>query len=298
MDGQIAVLAVAEKGSFEAAGQYLGIGKSAVRKRVQSVESELGTTVFRMVGRRMMPTEAGSLYVLAARESIRHALLGVDRVRALVRIQSNDLRIGYSSYLNTRLLEVVRRIQPVGLDLGSVTRESLTTKEAVIGVLQGDLHVGFGILPVLESDLFTRVLLEEPLMACLPVGHHLATHSTVHPEELENEPMISVSRKGLPGRHGEIVSHFESLGISLKFAADALSIQEALWMVTKGIGISLMAKSTASAYRHNAIVRPLSDRLLTVKSGIFTRRDHGHKLLHEFVESAWAETAGLRASPA
>jgi hypothetical protein len=33
VDGQIAVLAVAEKGSFEAAGKYLGIGKSAVRKK-------------------------------------------------------------------------------------------------------------------------------------------------------------------------------------------------------------------------------------------------------------------------
>jgi len=47
MDGQIAVLAVAEKGSFGAVGKYLGIGKSAVRKRVQSVESELGTPLSR-----------------------------------------------------------------------------------------------------------------------------------------------------------------------------------------------------------------------------------------------------------
>jgi DNA-binding transcriptional LysR family regulator len=50
MDGQIAVLAVAEKGSFEAAGKYLGIGKSAVRKRVRSVEGELGTSLFRAEG--------------------------------------------------------------------------------------------------------------------------------------------------------------------------------------------------------------------------------------------------------
>ena len=37
MDGQVAVLPVAEKGSFEAAGKYLGIGKSAVSKRVRGV---------------------------------------------------------------------------------------------------------------------------------------------------------------------------------------------------------------------------------------------------------------------
>jgi LysR family transcriptional regulator, benzoate and cis,cis-muconate-responsive activator of ben and cat genes len=46
MDEQIAVLAVADKGSFEAAGKYLGVGRSAVRKRVQSVENELGASIF------------------------------------------------------------------------------------------------------------------------------------------------------------------------------------------------------------------------------------------------------------
>lgn len=297
MDGQIAVLAVAEKGSFEAAGKYLGIGKSAIRKRVQSIERELGTPVFRAIGKRMLLTEAGSLYILSARESIRQAWLGLDRVHALLRAQTNDLRIGYSTYLNSRLLDIVRRIQPQGVSSLSVTRESLMTYQAVAGVLQGDFHVGFGIIPLLEPDLSTRLLLEEPLMACLPAGHRLSTRTTIRPEDLEKEAVVSLSRKGLPGRHQEIVTHFESLGVSLKFVADAYSVKEALWLVTQGAGVSLMTKFSATAYRNDVVVRPLSDRLLTVKSGIFTRRDHDQKLIHDFVNLAWAETATLRANP-
>jgi DNA-binding transcriptional LysR family regulator len=224
-------------------------------------------------------------------------LLGVDRVQALLRANANNLRIGYSTFLNTRLLDIVRRIQPEGTDAALVTRESLITHQAVAGVLQGDFHVGFGILPILESDLSTRLLLEEPLMACLPVGHRLATRSTIRPEDLGNEPVVSVSRKGLPGRHQEIVTHFESLGVSLKFAADAYSTKEALWLVTQGAGVSLMTKFSASAYRYDVVIRPLSDRLLTVKSGIFARRDHDQKLIQDFVDLAWAETAALRANP-
>jgi LysR family transcriptional regulator, benzoate and cis,cis-muconate-responsive activator of ben and cat genes len=195
MDGQIAVLAVAEKGSFEAAGKYLGIGKSAVRKRIQSVESEVGTPLFRIVGKGMVPTEAGNLYLLPARESVRQAWLGLDRVQALLRAQTNNLRIGYSTHLNNRLLDIVRRIQPQGVGSLSVTRESLMTYQAIAGVLQGGLHVGFGIIPLLEPDLSTRLLLEEPLMACLPVGHRLSTRATIRPEDLENEPVVSLSRK-------------------------------------------------------------------------------------------------------
>jgi DNA-binding transcriptional LysR family regulator len=297
MDGQIAVLAVAEKGSFEAAGRYLGIGRSAARKRVHSVESETGTPLFRILGKVMVPTEAGNLYLLSARESVRQAWLGLDRVQAFLRAQTNDLRIGYSTYLNTRLLDIVRRIPPTCIGSPSVTRESLMTYQIVEGVLQGDLHVGFGILPVMEPDLSTRLLFEEPLVACLPVGHHLATRSTIRPEELADEAMISIMRKVLPGRHEEIVRHFESLGVSLRFVAEAISLKEALWLVTQHVGIALMTRFSAMSYRSEVVVRPLSDRLLTVKSGILTRRDHDQKLITDFVDLALAETAALRASP-
>ena len=135
MDEQIAVLAVAEKGSFEAAGKYLGIGRSAARKRVQSVESEAGTPLFRMVGKVMLPTEAGNLYLLSARESVRQAWLGLDRIQAFLRAQTNDLRIGYSTYLDTRLLDIIRRIPATGIGPPSLTRESLLTDQIVAGVL-------------------------------------------------------------------------------------------------------------------------------------------------------------------
>lgn len=297
MDGQVAVLAVAEKGSFEAAGKYLGIGRSAARKRVQSVESEAGTSLFRMVGKVMVPTEAGNLYLLSARESVRQAWLGLDRVQAFLRAQTNDLRIGYSTYLNTKLLDIIRRIPPTGIGSPLVTRESLMTYQIIAGILQGDLHVGFGILPVMEPDLATRLLFEEPLIACLPMGHHLAAKSTIRAEDLADEPILSIMRKVLPGRHEEIVAHFESLGISLKFTSDASSLKEALWLVTQRVGIALMTRFSATSYRSEIVVRPLSDRLLTVKSGILTRRDHDQRLITDFVDLAWAETAALRANP-
>lgn len=294
MDGQIAVLAVAEKGSFKAAGEYLGVGKSAVRKQIENIDQELGAHVLRFSGGRIVLTQAGDIYLPDPRESVRRARLGVDRVRAFVKIQTNDLRIGYSTYLNSKLLEVVRRIQPEGNASMSITRESLLTHQAVTGVLEGEFHVGFGILPIPEPDLYTRLLLEEPVVACLPVGHHLATKSTISPEDLGNEPMVSVSKRGLPGRHEEIVTHFESLGVPLRFVADAYSIKEALWPVTQGAGVSLMTRFSASSYRHEVVIRPLSDRLLTVKSGIFTRRDHDQKLVKDFVDLAWNETTSLR----
>jgi DNA-binding transcriptional LysR family regulator len=269
MDGQIAVLAVAEKGSFEAAGKYLGVGKSAVRKRVRSIDSELGTPVFRSAGKGMVPTDAGNIYLPVARESVRQASLGVDRVRAFVRVQTNDLRIGYSSHLNARLLAIIAQLRLRLFDSLQIRTESLLTRQVIFRVLQGELNVGF--LPVEEPDLFARQLMEEPLIVCLQSGHRLGVKREIQPEEFENEPMIAVGRKALPGKHEEMVAHFESLGVSLRFVADAYLPREALWQVGQGNGLALMTRSSADTSRSDIVLRPLTDRLITVKSGVFIR---------------------------
>jgi len=299
MDEQIAVLAVAEKGSYEAAGKYLGITKSAVRKRVLRVGSQLGTPVFQLEGKGMVPTEAGNVYLPGIRESVRHASLAVDRVRGFVRVQANDLRIGYSSHLHTKLLAIIAQLQAQNHSSVPIQHESLLTQQVVASVLQGHLQVGFGFLPIREPELFTQQLMEEPLMVCLQEGHRLGAKRAIQPEELENEALISVARKALPGTHDELVGHFESLGIALRFVADAYLSKEALWMVGQGVGFALMTRSSATPLPSGIVVRPLLDRLLTEKSGLFARHDHGRNgsSIKQFVERAWAETAVLRAAP-
>ena len=118
-------------------------------------------------------------------------------------------RVAYSTYLNTRLLEIIRRL---AVRSTHVVRESLSTRQAIWGVLRGNLHAGFGILPILETDIAARLLFEERLMACLPVAHRLAAKSTIQPEDLENEPLVSLARKEVPGKHGEIIRHFAEHG--------------------------------------------------------------------------------------
>lgn len=294
MDSQIAVLAIAERGSFAAAGKYLSITKSAIRKQIHSIEIELGTPIFKFLGKQMVPTEAGNIYLPEARESVRHARLGVERVHAFVRAQAKDLRIGYSSYLSERLLDIISQLQPHGIHPAQNGKESLLTWQVIAKVLRGELDVGFGFLPIQESSLFVRQLMEEPLMVCLPSGHRLVSKHAIEPEDLANEPNIAVARKALPGRHNEIVRYFESLGSPLRYVADALSPKEALWLVGKNIGLSLMTRSSAAPLRSDVVLRPLSDRLLTVKSGVFATRDHDQSFIEEFIEKAWKETAVLR----
>lgn len=293
MDGQIAVLALAEKGSYAAAGKVLGVGTSAVRKQVEGVTAELGALLFQRVDRRLVPTEAGRIYIVEARESVRRARLGLDRVQAYIRARSSDLRIGYSSHLSESLLDIIVRLRPNSV--GQQEFDSLLTYQVVSQVLQGKLHLGFGFLHVHQPELMIRPLTEEPLMVCLPAGHRLAARQSIEPVDLESEPMIAVARKPLPGRHQEIVEYFESEGVFLKFVRDAYLPREALWQVSRGTGITMMTRSSAAPVRSDVVLRPLSSQLLTIKSGVFVRRDQYTGKVREFVDKVSAATAALRA---
>ncbi len=109
-----------------------------------------------------------------------------------------------------------------------ITRESLLTHQAVTGVLEGEFHVGFGNPAHPGPDLYTRLLMEEPVVACLPVGHHLATKSRLAGRPGERAYECLCRKEGFPADMQRIVTHFESLGVPLKFVADAYSIKEAL----------------------------------------------------------------------
>ena len=294
MDGQIAVLTVAEKGSFAAAGETLDVTTSTVRKQVEGFAAEAGTPIFERVGNRLVPTVAGGICLPEIRESVRHARLGINRVHAFVRAQAKDLRIGYSSCLSESLLDIIARLQPEGSIPGL---KSLLTQQVVSQVLHGKLHVGFGFLPIHQPDLVVRTLMQEPLVACLPAGHRLIARQSVEAEDLVSEPMIALARKALPGRHKEIVEYFEGEGVFLKFACDAYLPKEALWLVSRGLGVALMTRSSAVPLRPDIVLRPLSNQLLTVNSGVFGLRDLHTGYIKEYVEKVWTATAVLRPKP-
>lgn len=296
MDGQIAVLAVAEKGSYAAAGKMLGITTSAVRKQVEGVSTEAGTPLFMRFDNRLVPTKAGGIYIAEIRQSVRRARLGLERVHAFVRAQISDLRVGYSSHLSERFLEVLVRWQ--GESSGQAEFVSLLTHQIVSQILQGRMHVGFGYMPFQQPELIVRPLFEEAMMACLPQGHRLALKKEIDPVDLESEPMIAVGRKLLPGWHKEVVEYFESEGVFLKFVRDAYLPREALWLVSRGVGITLMARSSAAPVRPNVVLRPLSSQLLSIKSGVFVRRDQYTGRVKEFVDRISAAAASLQPQPA
>jgi DNA-binding transcriptional LysR family regulator len=293
MEGLVAVVTVAQEGSLERAGKVLGLSKSAIGKHVVIVETEVGASLFDRRNGRWALNEEGRLFAPKASQSILYARMGRDLVQSHVRLRTNRLFVGYSTFLHPRLIDVIKHIRLERRSDVRIDYESWLTEGIVHGVRQGELHAGFGYLPVKDAELRVYEVFEEPVIVCLPNGHSLSVKQSIRPEALEGLPMIAVGRRPLPSVCEETEDYFRSLGLELNFIEECFSSNEALHSVAHGTGICLLPASLARS-GDGVVVRPLSDRLFTYKSGVFLRQDNEDASVEDFLNMVRERTDAVR----
>ncbi|MHB1936784.1 MAG: LysR family transcriptional regulator [Acidobacteriaceae bacterium] len=283
MEGIITVVALAETGDTVKAAELLNVGPSAIQKRLTKTESALVTKLFRRTAHGIVMTSDGKTYCSEAIFALEHAVLAEDKVAAVHKLRDKRLLLGHSTHLPRRLLTLLAQIKSENMEAMTIEDESGLSKEIERKVAHGLLHVGIGFLPVRHSVLATQVLMEEPLVLCLPKKHPLATRALLRPEDLDRLPVVAVARQPFPDFHEEVAEFYRGFGIELAVVADAFAPAEALYLVEQGIGVCFLSQSAAS--QNSAIVAiPLSTRILTRKCGVFYRDDNHHPTLRRFVK--------------
>ncbi len=81
--GVVAFIAVATEGSFARAGERLHIGRSAVSRSVQKLESQLGTRLFQRTTRATSLTREGELFFENCRPGVERILQALEEMRDL-----------------------------------------------------------------------------------------------------------------------------------------------------------------------------------------------------------------------
>lgn len=281
IDVLVAVVALVERRTYESAGEELSLSASAVHKRVRIAENLLGQRLFIGTDEGMLLTKEGQLFYPDAARTVEQALLAEEKMKSFVELNAGRLLVGHSTFLPPKLLGFVMRLDddiPAELRIEHFPglTASLTKR-----VVDGTLHAAFGELSVVHPALLSRQLLEEPVVVCMSKSHPLALKPLIRFQDLDDVPLIAVSREPSPAQHVEIEEHFEGSGVRLNIVADAFGPPEALNMVEQNMGICLLGASAAKSSL--VIAKPLSIRTLTRKMGLYVRDDNRHPALNEFV---------------
>jgi DNA-binding transcriptional LysR family regulator len=239
------IRAIAETGSFTAAGEKLHVSQSAISRQILLLEDELGEPVFHRIGRRIRITHAGeSLLQLSHRvfRDVQDTVSAISDTRESLR-GSVGLVGGMTVclYVFPTLLAEVRRIHP-NLDM-RVTVGSTIRSVEMLRSGAGDL--GLLTLPIEASDLESVPLLQEELLVVTYPTHPLAARKRIVTTDLDDEPFVlfetgSVTRK-------LVEAFFARERITPPFIMETENVEIIKAMVRCGLGISIIPWQAAAA---------------------------------------------------
>ena len=261
------IRAIAESGSFTAAGEKLHVSQSAISRQILLLEEALGEPVFHRIGRRIRITTAGE----ALLQLSNRVFQDLDETVSAISDKQESLRgtmrlVGGMTvclYVFPALLAEVRRVHP-NLDL-KVTVGSAERSIAMLRSGFGDL--GLITLPVEANDLVSVPVLHEELLLITYPSHPLALKKQVTAADLTRQPFILFETGSITRRIVEQFFMRERIEPALVMETENVEIIKA--MVRHGLGISIIPwQAAADDVRHKRL-------FCTRISGQFLQRETG-----------------------
>lgn len=239
------IRAIADTGSFTAAGEKLHVSQSAISRQIILLEDELGEPVFHRIGRRIRITPAGESLLQLSHRVFQDLQETVSTIRDKRESLRGTMRLvggmTVCLYVFPALLAEVRRIHP-NLDL-KVTVGSTDRSIAMLRSGAGDL--GMITLPVEATDLVGVPVLEEELLLVTYPSHPLARRRTISAADLDKQAFVlfetgSITRK-------LVESFFAREGIAPDIIMETENVEIIKAMVRNGLGISIIPWQAAAA---------------------------------------------------
>ena len=253
-------VAAVREGSVTRAAKKLNMAQPPLSRQIHQLEEELGVLLLERGSRPLRPTEAGRFFY-------EHALSVLDRTEAMLmmtrrlgQIERGRFGIGFvGSILYGPLPNMVRRFHATFPDL-KVEMLELSSIQQVSALKEGQIDVGFGRLHVEDSAVQREVLLEEPLVAALPIGHSLLDHAgPLRLEDLVSHPLIVYPSKPRPSYADQVLSILHERGLRPSLFREVRELQTALGLVAAAIGVSLVPAAVQRLRRDDVVYRPLED---------------------------------------
>ncbi|MEM9309845.1 MAG: LysR family transcriptional regulator [Pseudomonadota bacterium] len=283
------LLVIAETGSFHKAARRMGLGQSAVSRRVQKFEDTLGVSLFERRPNGARLTQAGLEFASSSRSILRDLELAIETVQAAGRADGGQLRIGIIASMSRGPLRnlisaFVREHQDVEICICESNRSELLTElshrrlDAVVAAGTPDPAVGDGLL-----------LAREPVYLAIPADHKWAQCTRIAWEDVRDLTFIVSADEPGPEIHDYILRQVSDLGQTVKVRRHRLAREGIMTLVGLGFGASLVADHWLGVSYPNVAFIPIGDVGQSVPFSITWRPENDNPALRRFMSLARIE---------
>ena len=183
-------MAVAKFGSFSRAAVQCHVSQPALSEQIQRLETAIGKALLNRNHRRIVPTEAGQILVLGAKEILEKMENTERKIRCSGEPHIGDVTFGIlptiAPFLLTHLLDSFVAHSP-GTQV--VVRESLTEQSLEL-IEAGKLDLGIVCLPIREPGFDAEVLFTEEMFLAIHHRHPLSQKPRIEAHDLHSERFI------------------------------------------------------------------------------------------------------------
>lgn len=277
---------VAEELHFGRAAQRLALTQPPLSLAIRALEDELGVRLFARNRRRVALTHAGSAFLGEARDILARAGEAVRLARAAERGEVGRLAIGFMSASVYTLLPPVLREFAASHPRVRLELRELTLPQQMAALRRGDIHVGIVRPPVIDAELESEVMLQEPLCVALPARHRLAALRRVRAAKLGDQPFVMFRREPGLVLHDLVLGFCLQQGFTPRVAQEAAQTHAVIGLVSAGIGVALVPASAREIRLRGVEIRPLLERSPPVATALAWRRDDDSPARAAFVDTA------------
>jgi LysR family hydrogen peroxide-inducible transcriptional activator len=256
------LVAVAEHRHFGRAAEACNVSQPTLSSQIRKLESELGVTLLERTNKRVDVTPVGSQILIHAQRALAEAGQMEAVARAARDPLVGPLKLGViptlAPYLMLLILSPLRNAYP-GLTIELWEDQ---TRALIEGLRNHRLDAALLATPPDAPEITEIALLDEPLLAALPIDHRLAKARSVAEEDLSEELMVLADGHCLANHAlAACGAKHASLRKGLQGSMQAATLETLVNLVAAGYGTTLIPALAASSLGSRGIaLRPLTGK--------------------------------------
>ncbi len=238
--GQLeAFLQVAAQRSFSRAAEALRLTQPSVTARIQSLERDLGETLFDRNGRGVTMTEAGTAFLPHAQRVLKALHDGRDAIHSLQELELGTLRLGAAPTITTYVLPGLLKefcMRYPGIEVSVRTEHSDQIAQMV---LTDEVQVGLE-RSISHPDVVTVPLYDDEVVLVASARYPFAKEDTASIEQVSEQPLIMFSRGS--GYYALVDNALRQAGVLVAPTMELDNMEATKKMVEEGLGIAILPK--------------------------------------------------------
>lgn len=292
---------VAEELNFRRAAERLHVTRPALSKQIKDLEDELGVRLLERNTVRASLTDAGRVYLSAAREILDKARQATTLAREAAAGRYGSLTIGSAGALAPIFLPTALKAFYESFPEVEVIMQESPIPEQMAALAAGRLQVAFAFGENGRNiPQFQRLqVLNSPIGMAVGPSHRLAKREHISLNELKDETIVCIGTECLSDHAEHVRRIFAGNGLKPRKIKYCQGFDSMVTLIASGHGISLMLRALESYRAQEMKIVPLRDARAELDLQLWAvwRKEETSQLVHNFIKTLKPERRGRKLYP-